>query len=107
MNYLHTVTVTRKTSTVANKTETFGPTQIHASLPCLIEPLPARKRAELGGTYAGRIFVMTWGTEDVRTEDVVTWNARRFRVEYQEDDRYRGDGALIEPYQTAYLYEEP
>lgn len=99
--------VQRRITAVAGKVETStGFETIFCKLQCLIEPMGAYRKVTLLGTSGGRRFHISWeGGEDLRDGDRVLWQGRKFRLEYDADDRYRS-GGVVGPYQTGILHEE-
>lgn len=106
IGFPHTVVVQRKGYATTGASElSTGYGTVHAALECLIEPMGAWRKASLLGTVGGRRFVISWRDEEMRDGDRVLWSGRKFRFEYDCDDRYRA-GAPVESYQTGFLHEE-
>lgn len=102
----HTAQVLRRSSSVSALVETPGAwTTVHASLPCEIEPQGAKRKMTLLGSISGRVYQMSWGTEEVLDGDRVVWNNRTFRFHYDSDDTQRL-GGIVDAYQTGILTEE-
>lgn len=103
-----TVEVQRQTTSIVDFVETpSGFTTVFASVKCDVEPVQAWRKATLLGTATGKKFIMTWeGGEEIRDGDRIIWLGKNYRLEYDNDDRYRVQNAIIPPYQTGYLHEE-
>lgn len=101
--YTHRVSVARATRTVdatTGNTQT-GTSAVIASLPCLIEPLSSRAIESCVGRNIQARLRITWGTQDVRDRDQVTFQGHVYVMRDRQSDTLRPDT----PYQTALLAE--
>lgn len=108
--FIHRVRVSRQPSTVTNRQRDKGPLQVHSDVPCLVEPRPSIETPSPMGRISQGDHLMTWGTEDIRASDVVTWadpvtrEERRFTVHRVIRDTARPFSS-IPPYNVAELVE--
>lgn len=99
--FVHTVSVTRSTDTLDGKTIKPIWSTTQAAMRCRVEPLTSREKETIFGRVSQARYRMTWGTEDVREGDRVSWTGKTFVVRELTDDT----GRLRLRYRTAILQE--
>lgn len=101
-NWRHTVDVKRlSTSTGADGVEVETETTPLTGVRCLVEPLASRVLEAIIGRIPQARFRMEWGAADIRDNDVVIFQSRRYMVR----DRVRDTLRPTTPYQTCILEE--
>lgn len=73
--------------------------QVLTGVSCLIEPLATKDMDSILGRVPSAVYRMTWGTEDIRTNDVIVWNSASYVLKETLADNLRG----AFPYQTGIL----
>lgn len=106
-SFPHTVAVSRFSHSVASGQETHSLAAVAGlgAVPCLVETMSARQQQNILGAISQKIYRISWGTEDLRDGDRITWKTRSFILQYDADDQHRV-GTGIPPYQTGILREE-
>ena len=108
---IHRVSVTRQPNTITNRERDKGPRQIHKSVQCLVEPRASIETPSPMGRISQADHLMTWGLEDIRASDTVTWvdpvtrEEYRFTVRRVIRDTARPFSS-IQPYKVAELVED-
>lgn len=108
--FIHRVSVTRQPTSITNYERDKGPRQVHKSVPCLVEPRASIETPSPVGRISQGDHLMSWGTEDIRASDTVTWadpvtsEERRFTVQRVIRDTARPFSS-IPPYHVAELVE--
>lgn len=100
--FIHTAVIKRPGESISGGKQ-VQPTlsTVFAALPCLAEPLRGKMLESILGRIPGAQFAFTWGTEDVRENDVVEIFGKVFRLAETIDDTHRPTG----PYRTGILAE--
>lgn len=106
--------VLRQTNTISGGRETRNAfAQVHASVPCLWEPIEDWKAQTILGDTSGRVFLVSWLSEEIREKDrlivvsgLVPLVGKQFWAKLNLDDRYRGGASSVKGYQTLYSVEE-
>lgn len=106
-NFPHTVAVSRFSHTVASGQETHALAAVGGleAVPCLVEPMSAQRQQNILGAISQKVYRISWGTEDLRDGDRLTWKTRTFALQYDADDQHRV-GSNMAPYQTGILRED-
>lgn len=76
-----------------------APATVHASVSCLLEPIATKDMDAILGRVPSAVYRMTWGTEDIRTNDTIVWNGAPYVLKETLSDTLRG----AFPYQTGIL----
>ena len=105
--FVHLVSVARYSDQVVDRQRTGGAglSTVIPAVECLVEPQATHKVQTKIGRVTLFDHVMTWGEEDIRASDVVTWGGRRFIVQRIIPDTSRPFSS-IPPYHVAELLEQ-
>lgn len=76
-----------------------APTQVLTGIRALIEPISSKEMDTVYGRIPSAVYRMTWGTEDIRSNDTVVWGGSSYVIKETLSDTLRG----AFPYQTGIL----
>ena len=102
--FVHVASVARQPATTENLQRVKGLRTVHPRVACLIEPRPSIETPSQMGRISQGDHLMSWGTEDIKASDVVTWGGRNFTVKRVIRDTARPFSS-VPPYHVAELLE--
>lgn len=76
-----------------------APTQVLSGVRALLEPISTKEMEGVYGRIPSAVYRMTWGTEDIRSGDVIVWGGSSYVIKETLSDTLRG----AFPYQTGIL----
>lgn len=107
MDLIHTVQVLRESRAIVDSETVFGDyAEQFAGLKCLVEPMGAWHQSTILGELSGFTWVITWGTEVLKSGDRVIWDGKPHEIKMNARDVFRGENTTLPPYQTGFLSEE-
>lgn len=104
----HKIDVYRSSSTISAGAETLNTDNlVHSQISCLIEGMGAARQATILGTWSGYKYHLTWGSEEIREEDLIVFSGKNYLFRRGTDDRLRPIGETNMPaYQTGFIEED-
>ena len=99
---IHTASVERQNLTPVAGHVPGTWSQVIAEVRCLVETLKGHSKDSMFGRISGAAYRLSWGAEDIRNGDRVTWNSKAWII----DDVAYDNAIPWMPYHTAILKEQ-